>query len=122
MQRARQQAVALGALLVPMLELGNHVELAAALGDDPLDRDVEVPDHAELAVQPFQLGPSAGRRPSSTIGEKKRIGGAQMRQCDPDLVQRFGIAAAGAVMLGEDGIEMTAGDDPEGGIAGHARR
>lgn len=29
-----------------------------------------------------------------------------MRQCNPDLVQRLGIAAAGAVMLGKNGVEV----------------
>src|SRR3954451_17879362 len=112
--------MALGTLLVPMLELGNHRQLAATLGDDPLDRHVQIPHHAELAVQPLQFGPDL--RPKGIIDYRREEadGGAQMCQCNPDLVQCLRIAAAGAVMLGENGGEVTAGDDPEGGVADYA--
>jgi hypothetical protein len=43
-----------------------------------------------------------------------------MGQRDSDLMQRLRITPAGALMLGEDGGEVTAGDDPKSGVAGHA--
>lgn len=120
LQCARQQAMTFGALLVPMPEFGNHRKVAPALGDDPLDRHVEVPHHAELAVQPFQFGPDI--RPQGVVDHRRKEadGGPQMRQCDSDLMQRIGIAAAGAVVLGDNGIEVPASDDPECRIAGQA--
>src|SRR6266513_1392269 len=92
-------AMAVRALLIPVLTVGHCLRPLLADSLQSLDRDVQISHGAELGVQPLQFIPYS--RPLGVIDHwrEKQYGGAQARKRNAHLVQGSRVASACRLMI-----------------------
>src|SRR5712672_2568264 len=98
-KRPSQMAMAVRALLVPVLIVGRCLRPMLVGGLQSLDCNIQISHTAELGVQPLQFIPYS--RPLGVIDHRreKQYGGAQARERNAHLMQGSGVAPGCRLMI-----------------------
>src|SRR5213596_4041363 len=109
--------MAVRALLVPVLIIGNCLWPLLAGVLQSLDRDVQISHAAEPSIQPLQFIPYS--RPLGVIDHRreKQYGGAQARERNAHLVQGSWVACACRLMICGQIVKTAARHHSKCGVA-----
>src|SRR5438067_13374622 len=112
-------AMAVRALLVPVLIIGNCLRPLLADVLQSLNRDVQISHAAELSIQPLQFVPYS--RPLGVIDHwrEKQYGGAQARKRNAHLMQGSRFASACSLMFCGQIVKTAARYHPKCSVARH---